>query len=653
MSLTVRAAIGSFAVLLTDYRAGDTTMTMVNGSDGIWAGASGGSPGYLVLQGPGPFANRAVYSCTGSSGGVLSGITLVEGRDQYFPAGSTLTLTTAPGGGGGGSGSVTSTSVVSANGFTGTVATATSTPAITLSTSITGLLKGTGTALATAGASDLPSTGLVIKQSYSTITIVTAASNIFTCDLSLSNWFQCTLGATNTIAVSNPTTGQQFTIRVVQDGTGDRTVTWFGGITWIGGGEPTLSTDADAVDVLVFKITGAGAYDGFSTVGGTGTVTDLSIVTANGVSGSVATSTTTPAVTLTLGAITPTSIGSATTATTQSAADNSTKIATTAYVDAAVGAAGGGTVTTVSVATANGVSGTVATATTTPAITLTLGAITPTSIGSATTATTQSPGDNTTKLATTAFVTAAAAAAVTAATQTITLTGNVTGSGTGSFAATIATSVALAGSPTTTTQTGSDSSTKIATTAFVAACTTISASNITTGTLPAGQLPNPSASTLGGVQSKAAVSNQFLTSISTSGVPASAQPAFTDISGVATVAQLPTVGLVINQHIGTITTVTAASNIFTCDLSLKDWFSCTLGATNTIALSNATTGQQFTIIIIQDGTGSKTVTWFTTVKWAGGAAPTLTTAANGIDVFTFKCTGTNTYYGFVAGQALA
>src|SRR5689334_9635385 len=37
----------------------------------------------------------------------------------------------------------------------------------------------------------------------------------------------------------------------------------------------------------------------------------------------------------------------------------------------------GGTVTSVSVTTANGVSGSVATATTTPAITLTLGAITP------------------------------------------------------------------------------------------------------------------------------------------------------------------------------------------------------------------------------------------------------------------------------------
>lgn len=47
----------------------------------------------------------------------------------------------------GGAGSVTSVSVVTANGFAGTVATATSTPAITLTTSVTGILKGNGTAI--------------------------------------------------------------------------------------------------------------------------------------------------------------------------------------------------------------------------------------------------------------------------------------------------------------------------------------------------------------------------------------------------------------------------------------------------------------------------------------------------------------------------
>jgi hypothetical protein len=50
------------------------------------------------------------------------------------------------------SGSVSSVSVVSANGLAGTVTTATTTPAITLSTTITGLLKGNGTALSAATA---------------------------------------------------------------------------------------------------------------------------------------------------------------------------------------------------------------------------------------------------------------------------------------------------------------------------------------------------------------------------------------------------------------------------------------------------------------------------------------------------------------------
>lgn len=51
---------------------------------------------------------------------------------------------------GGNVGTVTSVSVVTANGFAGSVATATSTPAIMLSTTITGILKGNGTAISAA-----------------------------------------------------------------------------------------------------------------------------------------------------------------------------------------------------------------------------------------------------------------------------------------------------------------------------------------------------------------------------------------------------------------------------------------------------------------------------------------------------------------------
>lgn len=80
---------------------------------------------------------------------------------------------------------------------------------------------------------------------------------------------------------------------------------------------------------------------------------------------------------------------------------------------------GSGTVTSVSVTTANGVSGSIANPTTTPAITLTLGAITPSSVvASGTLSGSNLSGTNT-------------------GDQTITLTGDITGSGTGSFATSI------------------------------------------------------------------------------------------------------------------------------------------------------------------------------------------------------------------------
>ena len=71
----------------------------------------------------------------------------------------------------------------------------------------------------------------------------------------------------------------------------------------------------------------------------------------------------------------------------------------------------------------------------------------------------------------------------------------------------------------------------------------------------------------------------------------------------------------------------------------------------TIALSNDTNSQIFLISITQDGTGGRTVTWFTTIKWqSGGTVPTLSTGANKRDTFIFVRTGTNTYDGFIAGQ---
>lgn len=56
-------------------------------------------------------------------------------------------------------------------------------------------------------------------------------------------------------------------------------------------------------------------------------------------------------------------------------------------------------------------------------------------------------------------------------------------------------------------------------------------------TLPASTIPAPTAITLGGVNSYTVAAHQFLTGVSTAGAITSAQPAFSDISGTATIAQ--------------------------------------------------------------------------------------------------------------------
>lgn len=97
----------------------------------------------------------------------------------------------------------------------------------------------------------------------------------------------------------------------------------------------------------------------------------------------------------------------------------------------------------------------------------------------------------------------------------------------------------------------------------------------------------------------------------------------------------------------------AGGTTSTFDLTTANEHRITMPAGNiTIAVSNATNGQKFIISLIQDSVGSRTVTWFTTIRWAGGVAPTLTTTANKRDTFGFICTSGSTYDGFVIGQNL-
>jgi hypothetical protein len=162
------ANVSQLAVIETQLAALDVAPPASNGSVTSVA-ASGGTTGLTFSGSP------ITTSGTLTLGGTLAVVNGGTGQTSYTDGqllignttGNTLTKATlTPGSGvsisnGGGSitisatgsgGTVTSVSVVSANGFAGTVATATTTPAITLTTTITGVLKGNGTAISAATA---------------------------------------------------------------------------------------------------------------------------------------------------------------------------------------------------------------------------------------------------------------------------------------------------------------------------------------------------------------------------------------------------------------------------------------------------------------------------------------------------------------------
>jgi len=97
---------------------------------------------------------------------------------------------------------------------------------------------------------------------------------------------------------------------------------------------------------------------------------------------------------------------------------------------------------------------------------------------------------------------------------------------------------------------------------------------------------------------------------------------------------------------------TTGDGTTTIDWKLGNKFKFTFGAMNeTFTFTAPTNPGNFLLVLIQDGTGSRTATWPGTVKWVGGTAPTLSTAGSSIDIASFYWDGTN-YFG-VASLAFA
>lgn len=76
----------------------------------------------------------------------------------------------------------------------------------------------------------------------------------------------------------------------------------------------------------------------------------------------------------------------------------------------------------------------------------------------------------------------------------------------------------------------------------------------------------------------------------------------------------------------------------------------------TFTFTGATLGKacSLTLILVQDGTGSRLVTWPASVDWPAAAAPVLSTAINSTDIITLlSVDGGTTWYGFLVGAAMA
>ena len=90
-----------------------------------------------------------------------------------------------------------------------------------------------------------------------------------------------------------------------------------------------------------------------------------------------------------------------------------------------------------------------------------------------------------------------------------------------------------------------------------------------------------------------------------------------------------------------------SSTSITLNLSNGTMQDITLTGSPTITMPTATAGKSF-LLMLRTGSGSYTVTW-TTVKWPSGTAPTVTTTASKMDIFSFYSDGTN-WYGTTVGQ---
>jgi hypothetical protein len=84
------------------------------------------------------------------------------------------------------------------------------------------------------------------------------------------------------------------------------------------------------------------------------------------------------------------------------------------------------------------------------------------------------------------------------------------------------------------------------------------------------------------------------------------------------------------------------------NLSTQQVSIVTLGGNRTLAAStNQQAGGVYTLVVKQDGTGGRELTFNSQYKFPDGSSPVITTAANSVDIISFISDGTNMLGSFV------
>lgn len=100
-----------------------------------------------------------------------------------------------------------------------------------------------------------------------------------------------------------------------------------------------------------------------------------------------------------------------------------------------------------------------------------------------------------------------------------------------------------------------------------------------------------------------------------------------------------------------VTTVAASGSTYTIPaVTTSGITDLTLTASCTLTFPTATAGHSFTLILRQGGSGSYTITWPSSVKWASGNVPILTTTVGAVDILGFLCVDGTNWFGFLSGN---